>query len=134
MKNILFVCVGNSARSQLAEGLARHLFGNRAHVQSAGSLPGRVHPLAILAMQEIGIDISHQHSKSLKSIDLSKIDLIITLCREAVCPHVPSTVKKIHWPIEDPSLVQGSDEKKLRAFGHARDLIRRHLENFSKTL
>ena len=99
---LVFLCVANSARSQMAEGLARHLFGDRVHVQSAGSQPSRVNPHAIAVMAEIGIDILTQTAKSIDAIDVAHADLVITLCADEVCPVVPAKVKRLHWPLPDP--------------------------------
>lgn len=132
--NILFLCVANSARSQMAEGLARHFGGSKIKVQSAGSKPTQVNPYAIHALKEIGIDISKHHSKSVKDIDLSKIDLVITLCAEEVCPILPIKTKKLHWPIEDPAGKEGHDEVQLQRFREARDKIRERLKEFSKEI
>ena len=101
--NVLFLCVANSARSQMAEGLARHLFADRATVLSAGSAPSRLNPHAIEAMAEIGIDISGQRSKSVDEIDPEDVDLVVTLCAEEVCPVLPGRVRRLHWPIADPA-------------------------------
>lgn len=125
--NILFLCVANSARSQMAEGLARQLFGNAAYVQSAGSSPWRVHPLAIRALAEEGIDISSQWSKSVDEIDLATIDVVITLCAEEVCPVVPTGARRLHWPMPDPSFSEGDDEQRLERFREVRDAIRSRL-------
>jgi arsenate reductase (thioredoxin) len=101
--NILFLCIANSARSQMAEGLARELFGDQAAVTSAGSAPSRVNAYAIDAMAEVGIDISNQRSKSVDEIDPGSIDLVVTLCAEEVCPVLPGRVRRLHWPISDPA-------------------------------
>ncbi|WP_448505374.1 arsenate reductase/protein-tyrosine-phosphatase family protein [Immundisolibacter sp.] len=103
MTRLLFLCVANSARSQMAEGLARQLLGERARVQSAGSMPSQVNPYAIEIMAEIGIDISGQQSKSVDTIDPASIDMVVTLCAEEVCPILPGKVKRLHWPIADPA-------------------------------
>jgi arsenate reductase len=103
MNRILFLCVANSARSQMAEGLARKILGEQAEVMSAGSNPAAVHPGAVEAMAEIGIDITGHHSKSVDTIDLSSLDLVITLCAEEVCPVLPASTKQLHWPIADPA-------------------------------
>ena len=129
--NILFLCVANSARSQMAEGLARKRFGGKARIQSAGSMSSRVHPVAIRAMAEIGIDISGQFSKSVHDLDLSKIDLVITLCAEEVCPALPSKVKHLHWPIADPSGGGWDAESQLAGFRKARDTIAEKLQNLT---
>jgi arsenate reductase len=127
--NILFLCVANSARSQMAEGLARHHFGDAAHVQSAGSTPWRVHPLAIRALAEEGIDISAQRSKSIDEIDLSSVDVVITLCAEEVCPVVPG-IRQLHWPMPDPAMGAGTEEERLQRFREVRDMIRSRLLSF----
>ena len=100
---ILFLCVANSARSQMAEGLARKIFGKHAEIMSAGSHPTKVNPYAVEVMAEVGIDISQYASKSIESIDLSALELIVTLCAEEVCPLVPAPVQRLHWPIADPA-------------------------------
>ena len=130
MKRVLFLCVDNSARSQMAEGLARRLFGDRAEVLSAGSQPSRVNPAAVAAMAEIGIEISGQRSKSLDEIETAGIDLVVTLCAEEVCPVLPSPVRRLHWPIADPAAPpapEAPDEARAR-FRAARDQIRARIE------
>jgi len=106
--NILFLCVGNSARSQIAEGLAREMLPSKFTVESAGSSPsGVIHDGALKTMKEVGIDISQQKSKSIEDLDeefLRNIDFVITLCAEEVCPVMESGVKKIHWPNPDPAI------------------------------
>ena len=124
--NILFLCVANSARSQMAEGLARHLFGERATVQSAGSMPAFVHPRAKAALAEIGIDISPQRSKAVDEIDLAGVDLIVTLCAEEVCPVVPGRIERLHWPLSDPAAAPAASAD--ARFRETRDEIRRRLE------
>lgn len=101
--SLLFLCVANSARSQMAEGLARTLFGGLVRVQSAGSQPTRVNPNAIAAMREVGIDITGQHSKSVDAIDPASVDAAITLCAEEVCPVWPGKLARMHWPLPDPA-------------------------------
>ena len=126
MKRILFLCVANSARSQMAEGLARKILGERAEVSSAGSNPASVNPHAIEVMAEIGIDITGQCSKSVDTIDLSGLDLVVTLCAEEVCPVLPGQVRRLHWPIPDPAAQDlGEPEARFRA---ARDLIQERIE------
>ena len=127
--NILFLCVANSARSQMAEGLARDLFGGRATVMSAGSAPSRVNPYAIEAMAELGIDITGQHSKSVDGIDPEGLDLVITLCAEEVCPVLPGRVQRLHWPIADPASSDPTlmPEDFRARFRTARDEIRARL-------
>ncbi|MEQ8459381.1 MAG: VOC family protein [Sandaracinaceae bacterium] len=128
--SVLFLCVANSARSQMAEGLARDLLGDAARVQSAGSSPSRVHPLAVEAMAELGIDLSSQTSKSVDSIDPDGVDLVITLCAEEVCPALLSSAPRLHWPLEDPDRAAErlTDAERLERFRVARDQIRARLE------
>ena len=129
MKRILFLCVANSARSQMAEGLARKILGERAEVSSAGSKPASVSPHAVEAMAEIGIDITGQYSKSVDTIDLLGLDLVVTLCAEEVCPVLPGDVRRMHWPIADPAgeaaAAEGTPQARFRA---ARDLIHEKIE------
>src|SRR5688500_1916799 len=102
---ILFMCLANSARSQLAEGLARHLFDKKVWIESAGSTSTRVNPIAIQAMKEIGIDITEHYSKTPELLArefLANLDYVITLCAEEVCPIFLSRAKKLHWPHPDP--------------------------------
>ncbi|HEX4419432.1 MAG TPA: arsenate reductase ArsC [Kofleriaceae bacterium] len=126
----MFLCVANSARSQIAEALARQLFGSRAVCRSAGSQPSHVHPYAIEVMREVGIDLSSQTSKSVDAIDPAGVDLVITLCAEEVCPVVLGKLRRIHWPIPDPASRDPEttrDELRSR-FRAARDAIRSKLE------
>lgn len=122
--HILFLCVANSARSQMAEGLAREKFPGHKF-SSAGSRPSFVNPLAVAALGELGIDISAHTSKFVDSIDLDSLDLVITLCKEEVCPVLPRSVTRLHWPIDDPAGVTGEDG--LERFRKARDEIRARL-------
>jgi len=130
MKGLLFLCVQNAARSQMAEGLARALFGDSVHVQSAGSQPAGVDALAVAAMAEIGIDISGQTSKSVEGIDPGGVDTVITLCAEQVCPIFLSNVRRMHWSIVDPAAPDPSlsDEDRVARFRLARDHIKARLE------
>ena len=123
---LVFLCVANSARSQMAEGLARHLFGDRVHVQSAGSQPSRVNPHAIGVMAEIGIDILTQTSKSIDAVDIQHADLVITLCADEVCPVVPAKVERLHWPLPDP--VAAPPDRVVDTFRSVRDELKRRLE------
>ena len=132
--NILFLCVANSARSQMAEGLARKVFGTKARIQSAGSTSSRVHPVAVEVMKEIGIDISGQRSKSVHEIDCSDLDLVITLCAEEVCPALPGKTKKLHWPMPDPSSKGYSPAAQLEGFREGRDMILQRLQILAKDL
>ena len=131
-QRILFLCVANSARSQMAEGLARRILGERAAVLSAGSNPAPVNPHAVEAMAEIGIDITGQVSKSVDTIDLSELDLVVTLCAEEVCPVLPGQVRRLHWPIPDPA-AEDPGEPQVR-FRAARDLIQERIEALAETL
>jgi protein-tyrosine-phosphatase/N-acetylglutamate synthase-like GNAT family acetyltransferase len=100
---VLFLCVANSARSQIAEGLARQRFGDRLRILSAGSRPSTVNPLAIEAMREVGVDLSAHHSKLVDDLDPAGIELVVTLCAEEVCPVFLAPVRRLHWPIQDPA-------------------------------
>lgn len=102
-RSILFLCVANSARSQMAEALARARYGARAMVQSAGSQPSRVNPYAIEVMAERGLDLSAHSSKPVAGIDPQTIDVVVTLCAEEVCPLFLGAARRLHWPIEDPA-------------------------------
>ncbi len=128
--DLLFLCVANSARSQMAEGLARKLFGDRVLVQSAGSRPSRVNPFAIEVMREFGVDISTHASKSVEGIDPASVGTVITLCAEEVCPVFLGKVRRIHWPIDDPACDDPAiaRDAMLARFRHARDEIQRRLE------
>jgi len=129
MSKILFLCVANSSRSQMAEGLARDILGDRADVASAGSQPTRVNPLAIRVMQDIGIDIARHQSKSVADFDAGTFDWVITLCADEVCPVLPGPVRRLHWPVADPASVDASvdAEAALAAFRTARDQIRERI-------
>lgn len=129
MTSILFLCVANSARSQLGEGLARQLFPG-FRIQSAGSRPSRVNPHALEALAEHGIDASAHASKPVSDIDPASVDLVITLCAEEVCPAFLGRAERLHWPIPDPASDDPSlSPEDLRArFRAARDEIARRLE------
>ncbi len=134
MTSLLFLCVANSARSQMAEGLARARFGSRARVASAGSSPTAVHPLAIAALGEIGIDISGQQSTSVETVDPASVDVVVTLCAEEVCPVFPGRVLRLHWPMPDPAGAAGSDAERLERFRSVRDDIARRLADLDAEL
>ncbi len=130
MKKILFLCVANASRSQMAEGLARNILGADIEVISAGSQPKQLNPNAVKAMAEIDIDISHHQAKSVDSIDKSVIDLVVTLCAEEVCPIFQGKAKRLHWPImdpdsDDPALSQQDIEQRFR---NARDQLKKRIE------
>ncbi|HLQ05589.1 MAG TPA: arsenate reductase ArsC [Verrucomicrobiae bacterium] len=122
MKRVLFMCSHNSARSQMAEGFLRALAGDRFVVQSAGTRATRVHPLAIAAMKETGIDISRQRSKSVDEVG-EGWDVVVTVC-DSHCPIPPRSGMKLSWRFPDPSLAGGTDEEKLAEFRKIRDGIR----------
>jgi arsenate reductase len=136
MQRILFLCVANSARSQMAEGLARDVFGTAVEVSSAGSRPSKVNPYAIEALAEIGIDIAGQRSKSVAAVDAAAVDLVITLCAEEVCPILPGRVRRLHWPIPDPATDDPAvPPAQLRQrFRSARDAIRARIAQLAATL
>ena len=132
-KSILFLCVANSARSQIAEGLGRMIFGDRIPVMSAGSEPSKVNPYAIEVMHELGVDLGAHHSKSVQTVDPATVGTVITLCSEEVCPVFLGEARRLHWPIPDPASKDPSipREEMLRRFRAARDNIRSMLEKFS---
>ncbi len=133
-QSILFLCVANSARSQMAEGLGRLIFGDRIRVQSAGSEPSRVSPYAIEVMRELGVDLTTQHSKSVQAIDPATVGTVITLCAEEVCPVFLGQVRRLHWPIPDPASKDPAilREEMLARFRTARDAIRGMLERYAR--
>jgi arsenate reductase len=127
-RHILFLCVANSARSQMAEGIARSLAPQGVTVSSAGSAPSSVRPQAIQALKEIGIDISGHRSKGLESIDAGSVDAVITLCAEEVCPVFLGKAHRVHWGLPDPAGVTGAEETRLNAFRSVRDELRSRLK------
>jgi arsenate reductase len=127
---ILFLCVANSARSQMAEGLARRLFGDRAVIQSAGSMPAFVHPQAIAALAELGIDAADHRSKSVDEINFGTVDVVITLCADEVCPVVSPRLERLHWPVRDPA--HAAPAHQAGQFRSIRDELRRRLEVFGR--
>jgi len=129
-KRVLFVCTHNAARSQMAEGLLRTLAGDRYEVYSAGTEPSRVHPLAIAAMQELGIDLSEHRSEHVDAYAGLQMDYVITVCDNAKesCPYVPARERILHRSFEDPSATLGSGEERLAAFRRVRDEIKSWLE------
>ncbi|MGA8754062.1 arsenate reductase ArsC [Candidatus Deferrimicrobium sp.] len=126
-RHILFLCVANSARSQMAEGIARSLAPPGVKVSSAGSSPASVRPQAIQALKEIGIDISGHRSKGLDSIDAGSVDAVITLCAEEVCPVFLGKAHRLHWGLPDPAAVMGTEETRLNAFRSVRNELLRRL-------
>ena len=131
-KRVLILCTGNSARSQMAEGLLRHDGGDRFTVESAGTKPSHVRPEAIAAMGELGIDISGHRSKSVDEFTGQQFDYVLTVCDNAKesCPIFPGKTVAIHHNFEDPAAVEGTDEERLSAFRRIRDEIREYLKTF----
>jgi arsenate reductase len=132
MQRVLILCTGNSARSQMAEGLLRHLAGGTFEVVSAGINPTKVRPEAVTVMHEMGIDISGHRSKSVEEFVGQEFDVVITVCDSAreSCPVFPARTKRIHWSIEDPAAVVGSEDQKLDAFRRVRDDLGGYLQGF----
>ena len=135
-KKVLFICVHNSARSQMAEAFLRQLAGDRFEVESAGLEPGKLNPLAVDAMKEAGMDISGNKTKSVFDLYKAdkKYDYVITVCDNAreSCPLFPGKARYIHWDIEDPSFIGGSLESRLEKFRETRDKIEKHILDFLK--
>ena len=132
-RQLLFLCTGNSCRSQMAEGFARRLAPLGVRVYSAGTAPKPIHPMAVKVMKEAGIDISAQRSKSLEEIPAQTIDLVVTLCGEAAesCPAFPAAAQRLHWPLPDPALAEGDEEEVLKTFRAVRDEIRARVQRLS---
>ena len=133
--SVLFLCTHNSSRSQMAEGLLRARGGTRFAVSSAGTHPRRVHPLAIRAMREIGIDMSEAagyHAKGLDEFAGQSIDLVVTVCDEAAeeCPYFPGAHRQVHWGFPDPSAASGTDGERLAVFRAVRNAIAARVEAF----
>ncbi len=135
-EKILVLCTGNSARSQMAEGLLRSAVGDRFEIHSAGSKPSRVRPEAIAVMRELGIDISSHRSKHLDEFLGTEFRYVITVCDHAAetCPVFPGVAERIHWSFEDPAAVEGSEEERLAAFRRIRDLIAARIREFAASL
>jgi arsenate reductase len=127
-RHILFLCVQNSARSQMAEGIARFLAPAGVTVSSAGSSPAFVRPQAIQALKEIGIDISAHRSKAIEEIDAPTVDAVVTLCAEEVCPLFLGSAVRVHWALPDPAQAPGSENARLDAFRAARDELFKRLK------
>jgi arsenate reductase len=123
---VLFLCTHNSARSQMAEGLLRHLAGDRFEAHSTGTEATHIRPLAIRAMDEIGVDISGQESKTLERYLGKPFDYVITVCNDAneACPFFPGATNRLHWSLPDPSAAKGSEEERLAVFRSVRDALR----------
>jgi arsenate reductase len=131
-QRVLILCTGNSARSQMAEGLLRREGQDRFEVYSAGTRPASVNPLAIEAMREIGIDISNHRSKSVEEFTGQAFDYVITVCDNASanCPVFPARTKRIHWSFDDPAAAEGDELERLAVFRRVRDEIRERLREF----
>lgn len=133
-RRILILCTGNSARSQMAEGIFRHLAGDSFAVESAGTNPVGVNPLAVEAMREIGIDIGQQSSKSVSRFEGQSFDLVITVCDNAAehCPVFPGAPERLHWSLPDPAAVPGDHAQKMAAFRAVRDQLLDRARSFLK--
>ena len=129
-QRVLFLCTHNSARSQMAEGLLRHLGGDRFDAHSAGTEATEVRPLAIKAMSELGIDISKQTSKTLDPYVHDRFDHVITVCDDAneACPYFPNAVQRVHWSLPDPSKATGTEDEQLALYRSVRDDLRLRIE------
>jgi arsenate reductase len=126
-KHLLFLCVANSARSQMAEGLARALAPPGVKVSSAGSAPSKLNPLAVKALAELGLDITSHHSKSVDDISPDDVDVVVTLCAEEVCPVFLGKAMRVHWGLPDPAGAPGDEAAKLQSFREVRDELKRRL-------
>ena len=131
-KRVLILCTGNSARSQMAEGLLRHDAGDRFAVESAGTKPGRVRDEAVAVMRELGIDISGARSKSVDEFAGQAFDYVLTVCDHAreTCPVYPGHTNRLHRSFDDPAAVNGSEAQRLAVFRRVRDEIREYLRGF----
>lgn len=130
---VLFLCTGNSARSQMAEALLRHAGGERFEAYSAGTEPKDVHPLAVAAMAELGIDISGQRAKSVAEfLGWPPFAFLITVCDDAAanCPAFPGAGERLHWSLKDPAAAEGSEAERLMAFRHERDNLAKGIATF----
>jgi len=134
MKKVYFICTGNSCLSQMAEAFDKKAFGPDWQVKSAGIEAHGVNPLAIKSMAEIDIDISHNVSNIIDPEYLQECDLVVTLCGDAKdrCPMTPPSVKKMHWPLEDPAQATGTDDEKMQVFRKVRDQISERVNNLAK--
>lgn len=142
MKKVLFLCASNATRSQMAEGMARKALADRFEIYSAGIQPIAMNPLAVKIMNEIGIDISQQKSKSINEVSWKEMDIIITLCGTSSksLPALPPTIQRLHWPVPDPVTMtshygfKSSSEGKQLAFKEVRDMLQKRIEEFVETL
>ena len=133
---IYFICTGNSARSQMAEGFARQMLGDRFEILSGGLEPSSLHPLAVRVMAEAGVDISRQYSKPIDVDRLPTAHIAVTLCGDAEerCPVTPPGVRRLHWGLPDPAKAQGEEEERLKIFRQVRDEIEARLRDLAESL
>ena len=133
---VLFVCTGNSARSQMAEGFARHFGGEQIEAHSAGVEPSRLNPVAVAVMREKGIDISGHHSKAFDWDLARQMDVVVTVCGHAneTCPVLPPEVKRLHWPLEDPAAAKGMDAEIMATFRLVRDQVESRVVDLLRTV
>jgi len=129
---VLFLCTGNSCRSQMAEGFLRHLAGDRFEVFSAGTHPKELNPDAVESMREVGVDISGQRSKNVAEFLGQRMSYVITVCDKAKesCPIFPGAFRTLHWNINDPAAAEGSEEEQMEVFRHVRDEIDQRIREF----
>jgi len=132
VKKVMFLCTGNSCRSQMAEGFAREFGKGLIEPYSAGLNPASLNKRAVQVMKEIGVDISKQKSKPIDSILLSTMDIVITLCDNAAeaCPWTPPEIRRIHWPLNDPAKAEGTEEEIMQEFRKTRDEIEQRVKDF----
>lgn len=131
---VLFLCVHNAARSQLAEGLLRKMAGDRFDVYSAGSEPSHISPYAVRVLHDEGIDASGQYSKSMQQFVSQPFDYVITLCDEEVCPVFPGAAQRLHWGLPDPLAAEGDSFERLQAFRDTADALKQKLAEFVRTV
>lgn len=131
-RSVLFLCTGNSCRSQMAEGWLRHLDGTHFDVASAGTRPVGLSPRAVTVMKEAGVDISRHRSKRLDELLGQRFDYVITVCDRAkeTCPIFPGATSALHWSFDDPADAQGDEEARLAVFRRVRDEIAQHVREF----
>ena len=134
IKKVLFLCTGNSCRSQIGEGLLRHLGGEKYDVYSAGVEPSRIHPMSILVMQELGVDISQQSSDDVNDYLDAGIDIVISVCDHAAqtCPTFPGAVERIHWSLKDPFHGWDVNEAFLPQYRETREDLQQRIQDFLK--
>lgn len=133
-RRVLFLCVHNSARSQIAEGLLRRMAGEFMDVSSAGSQPSAINPFAVRVLQDRGIDASMQYAKNVQDFLTQSFDYVITLCEDEVCPVFPGAGARLHWGMPDPSAVEGDTDTRLDAFRETADAIQARLDEFVQTM